>query len=279
MTASQTCSLCGAPGAKTSNGVHYEANDLVPSGFSFTTIPICPRCGGLGIEFDCEDFHQKVSQIIEFKHLYHPMDGFPQPPAILRYQYLKGLIEGVEKLLSVYGPGNQYCFAGEMVESNSPDREVLEMTRLEASRILERVTSTVGDYPFAIRSLMHEANVALYSGDVNKGLRLFKVGVDMLPNDASLVHDYAVMQIRFARNIEEALSLFIRATTLEPKRSLHFYQAAHVLEVLGRGNESAIYMSHIALCPDFENFVKEIDPKKRERLIRSVSQNSQYRLN
>ncbi len=244
------CSWCGHKGvAGDGNGVFRDV-DVDISTRGYPGIPVCGGCGGLGVEYDTEDFKRRMERIMKLRFEFHPIDNFPDPPDIILYQTLKSLLEEVKELTEKYGCGNEKSFARTLL-SGSYDK-VLSFLKEEAAKILEELEHDEAPTPEA--ELERPALKAFYSGDLEKGEKLFKELLKSHPENSMIMHDFGAMLIKFKRDPERALRYFIEATKLNPKKALHFHQVARTLVLLGREDEAQKYFVEATQQPDFEEF-------------------------
>ena len=99
--------------------------------------------------------------------------------------------------------------------------------------------------------------IAFYEGRTQEAKRIFEQIMEKYPNSSYVPHDYAALLIRLNGDYEGALPLFIKSTQLEPKKALHFFQAAKCLAHMGRYKEAAEQLEKTLQQPDYNEFQEE----------------------
>lgn len=231
--------------------------DILYNNFSYPGIPICGECGGLGVKFDSEDFKERVARILKLRFEFHPIDNLPEPPTSIPYVKLKALLKEVEELNVIYGLGIENSYAMYFIAPHSPFREVLPMMEESIAVETKSINEYDPDVPDEAVESVREALIKLYSGEIDEGLRLFKIVLEKFPNDSRICHDLGTISIIFKRDVETALEFFQKSTTLEPKKALHFYQTAKALVLLEKYPEAIEYFRLSMLQPDFKQFLAE----------------------
>ena len=95
------------------------------------------------------------------------------------------------------------------------------------------------------------AVIAAVKGEIDASEELWLQAMRENPESSYIVHDYAAFLVNFRRSYQLAAPHFERACMLEPKKAIHFFQAAscfHSLNVLGKMRQFA---SQARACNDF----------------------------
>jgi len=81
-------------------------------------IPVCGGCGGLGIQFDSDDFKERTDKIMKLRFEYCPQD--PEKMAALtipqKLNILKSIEQEVIDLVKTYGYGAENSLARQISE-------------------------------------------------------------------------------------------------------------------------------------------------------------------
>ncbi|KKT54328.1 MAG: hypothetical protein UX08_C0020G0007 [Candidatus Collierbacteria bacterium GW2011_GWB1_45_35] len=256
---SVTCSWCGHKGVPgDGNGVFRDV-DVDFNTLSYPGIPICGGCGGLGVEYEVEDFKARTSRICDLRFKFHPVDDLQEPPTVIPYVALRELIKEVEELVKYYGPASENSFSSRLLAPDSVYRRALSVMEKGVNETLERVKNYTPDIPRATISRCREALIALYSGEIDKGFRLYERLLKDFPTHSGLEHDYGTLLIMFKRDMPNALLHFQKSTTLEPKKALHFFQTAKALVLLKRPVDALVYAIEAKEQPDYPQVQAEND--------------------
>lgn len=277
----KTCSWCGHHGVSgDGNGIFMDTDFFPGKGFSYKAIPVCGGCGGLGVQFDTTDFKERTSKISDLRFKFYPVDKFPEPPSIVPYAYLKELISEVEQLVKIYAIDKD-CYATRLIKQNSHARGMLKILEELVEVDLSVLRSNNPDLPSEYAEENRLAMIALYSGKFEEGFRLFEKLLEKFPEDPVLWHDYAVLRMTFSRDDSKIDQLWQIATTKEPKRALHFFQAGKYYWNIAKEPYLAIdFFEKAKSAPDWAEFqvAEAVDFDELIRLIKEeVYFSSPYR--
>lgn len=259
MSDSKVCSWCGHKGVPGDGNGVFRDFDVDFNTFSYPGIPVCGGCGGLGVEHEVEDFKARTSRICDLRFKFHPVDGLQEPPIVIPYVALKELIKEVEELVKHYGPASENSFANRLLVPDSVYRRALSAMEKGVKETLERVKNYIPNIPKATIGRCREAMIALYSGEVEKGLRLYECLLKDFPDHSGLEHDYGTLLIMFKRDMPTALIHFKKSTALEPKKALHFFQTAKALAHLNRPVDALVCLIEAKEQADYSQFRKDND--------------------
>lgn len=251
---SQPCDWCARKGVPGDGDGQFRDVDVDFNKFYYPGIPICGGCGGLGIQFDTEDFKARVERILKLRFEFHPTDGLSEPPTSVIYVKLKALIKEVEELTQEYGLGSENSYARRFIAPDSSFREALATLEGYVEENIRIIKETKSDEDPNPVDATREAMLKLYSGEAEEGLAMFKAALEKFPNDNSLTHDYGSLVAMYGRDLPLAAEYLEKATKLEPKKALHFYQAGKILVQLGKYPQAIGYLHDTKLQPDYEEF-------------------------
>jgi len=250
------CDWCSRGGVKGDGGGVFMDVDFDSSDLSYRGIPVCGGCGGLGVQFNTRDFKRRCRRIGDLRFKYHPIDNLPlDPPDIIIYTNLKKLLEEIRALTEKYGFGLPNSYARTLLN----DRSFKEALRLLKENADEKVRSIreAARKPTKAEEESRQAVIHLYKGDIKEGERLFREAIKKFPDNSILRHDCGILTIEFRRDLKKALPHLKASTRLEPKKSLHFFQTAKTLLLLGRKNEAIEYFKKTQKQPDYKEFCEQ----------------------
>jgi len=227
----------------------FDDSDM-HSHFDYPGIPICGGCGGLGHKFDTEDFKERTKQIGKLRSKFHPNDGLPEPPLPVIYYSLAGIVTGVKSLVETYGRGVEGSFAS-IIADGAYDQMVASLgTEIQESiNQIKGVTEVENNYEFSQK----EAMLALYEGRFEEGLSLWQELVKKHSDSSQMSYDLGVVFINFFRDANNALECFVRATDLEPKKTMHFFATALLFSLMGKPFEGIPFLERAQLQPDYDD--------------------------
>lgn len=213
-------------------------------------IPVCGGCGGLGVQYEIEDYKERTRRICDLRFKYCPTDPSEREKLTTtdKLANLIALEAEVKDLVSIYG-AKEDSFANEINEGCLlPKIEELH----ELAKIIEQIRNTPSD---EIKEDLKEPSIAYVEGRNKAADKGFKEAIKKHPDSSFPEHDYAVFLAEGLENYEEAAKHFIRSTYLEPKKSLHFFSAAKCLTTIGRISEAILYLKEMKSQGDFSEFV------------------------
>ncbi len=225
--------------------------------FSYPGIPVCGGCGGIGLQYNTEDFKTRTSRIMELRFQFHPVDSLPEPPEALIYHSLRELVEQVKSLSVDYGPIPAESFAAEIVAGKYDKALFALKANVDSDIALVKREDITND---VAKQATISAILALLEGKFEEGYKLFEEAITKYPDNSVIQHDYGVVLVTYKRDAENALKWFINATKLDPKKTLHFYQTAKLLKHMKRHGEAMWYLEEAEKQPDFDDFVREHSP-------------------
>lgn len=248
----KTCSWCGHHGVDgDGNGIFMDIDAFPGRGFSYSAIPICGGCGGLGRQYKTTDFKARTAKICDLRFKFYPTDRCPEPPSIVPYKYLRELLKEVEDLVARYKITSD-CYATRLIRPESHARKTLKLLKELVQADLQVLSENNSDLPTTHSEANREAMIAIYSGEFKKGLQLFQALLEKYPQDSTLWHDMGILHMTIDRDIEKAQSCLEKAVTLEPKKTLHFYQLGNLYLQAKNGN-------YLKAIHAFENAKKQLD--------------------
>jgi tetratricopeptide (TPR) repeat protein len=261
---SKPCDWCSPEGVKGDGNGIFRDSDYDFSILSYPGIPVCGGCGGLGVQYDSQDFKERCERICTLRFKYHPTDSLAiDPPFILIYTNLKKLLEEVKELTEKYdSPSNS--FARDFINDKRYE-EGLKVLKETADQTLRNAIEA-GKRPTEAEEESRKAIIKLYKGDVETGLDLYKKTVAKYPKNSVLLHDYGVILLTFERDSEKALECLVNATKLEPKKAMHFFQVATLLVLLDREEEAIKYLKETQKQSDYKKFSEQSHVKVGEIL-------------
>jgi len=231
--------------------VDFDSSDL-----SYRGIPVCGGCGGLGVQFNTRDFKRSCRRIGDLRFKYHPGDNLAlHPPDIIIYTNLKKLLEEIRALTEKYGFGLPNSYARTLLNDRS-FKEALRLLRENANKKVRSIREAARK-PTKAEEESRQAVIHLYKGDIKEGERLFREAIKKFPDNSILRHDCGILTIEFRRDLKKALPHLKASTRLEPKKSLHFFQTAKTLLLLGRKNEAIEYFKKTQKQPDYKEFCEQ----------------------
>jgi tetratricopeptide (TPR) repeat protein len=225
-------------------------------GFFYPAIPICSGCGGLGVEIDSDEFRTLAQKVYEYRFKYYPVDRFPEPPEIVPYTYLKLMLQTVEEIVHKFGQtSSEGCYAKWFIRPNGVFRELLKNLEEMVGCSLEIIKTGKSEVGYGQADRNKAVMLAIYSGDFEKGFKLFEDHLRDSPGISTLWHDYGILQISINRNAEKALKALEKAITLEPKKALHFYQLGNLyLSLDGKYLDALHSYGKARIQPDWAEF-------------------------
>lgn len=252
---SRICRMCGDEDLPGDGKGMFMDSDVGEDDFNYPAIPVCEGCGGLGIEFDCEDFKIRCRRIADLRFEFHPTDGLDEPPAILLYQTLTDLINEVGELVMIYGTGVEDSYATEILSEGFS--EVCDLLKEEADQTIDEISKMKPIKTHEGVEETRKAMLAMYRGNFYKGAMVYKDLLKKHPRNAYIRHDFAILILRFKRDKQEALRYFKESTFCFPKSALHFFQTARMLILLNREEEAMEYLKETKRQEDYEEFKEE----------------------
>jgi tetratricopeptide (TPR) repeat protein len=265
---SKLCTWCGS-GFDPNDGNGYLFDSDMNQSRIFPAIPICGGCGGLGVQFDTEDFKTRVNRIKTLRFQFCPIDPFPDPPTAVYYVALTGLIKEINALTKAYGFGNDNSFARDFKNNFRLYRDMLsimEMTmNMGAQKLKETPLYTSKVYAQAAMG----ATIKCFTGQIDEGIKQLKDLCEKYPNDSELINNLGTLCLLYKRDSDEAMKCLIKSTTLEPRKSLHFLSVAQLFHMLKNDQDTLVYLKLIKEQPDYQEFKKSV-PFNVEAAIRSL---------
>ena len=250
----EVCNWCGHMGVPgDGNGIFMDTDYFPGRGFSYSAIPICGGCGGLGIQFSTRDFQDRTDKIGDLRFKFYPMDSFPEPPSVVPYQYLNELLKEVEDLVARYKITSD-CYATRLIHPESHARQTLTALEELVQVDLQVLNEDNPDLPVTYAEANRGAMIALYSGKFEKGFQLFESLLEKFPDDSTLWHDYTILQIIINRNSSKIDELWSKSTSKEPKRALHFFQAGKYYWAEKKPYKALEYLKAAKDQPDWAEF-------------------------
>lgn len=264
---SKLCSWCGS-GLDPNDGNGYLVDTDMKQTREFPAIPVCGGCGGLGVQFDAEDFKTRVNRIKALRFQFCPIDPFPDPPMAVHYVALNGLIKEINELTDTYGLGNDNSFVRDFKNDYQVYRDMLNMMEMAmqmgAQKLKKAPLYTAKDYAEAAMN----ASVKCFTGQIDEGIKQLIELCEQYPNDSELRNDLGTLYLLYKRDSDEAMKNLIKSTTLEPK-SVHFLTVAQLFHMLKNDQDTLVYLKLIKEQPDYQEFKKSV-PFNVEAAIKSL---------
>ncbi len=250
----------------------FKDTDFFPGrGYSYQAIPICGGCGGLGVHYNTSDFKARTAKIAELRFKYYPTDKFPEPPSIVPFTYLAQLIKEVEQLVKIYKVSSD-CYAARLIRENSHTRSVLKMFEELVQVDLSVLKENNPELPAEYAEENQQAMIALFSGEFVKGFTLFESLLEKHPEDGTLWHDFAVLQMLISRDDSRIDDLWKTATSKKPQKALHFFQAGKYYWNIAENPFKALtYLKGARNAPDWAEF-QVTDGVDLDELIRLINE-------
>ena len=252
---SKPCDWCSPGGVVGDGNGVFRDSDYDFSILSYPGIPVCGGCGGLGVQYESEDFKERCVRVCDLRFKYHPTNSLAfDPPFILIYTSLKKLLEEVKELTEKYdSPSNSFA---KRFLNDKRYEEYLGILKESVDQIIKNAVEAE-KRPTEAEEESREAIINLCKGDVEIGLALYQKLIVKYPTNSVLLHDYGVILLTYERDSKKALECFVNATKLEPKKALHFFQVAKLLIFLERKKEAVKYLKKTQKQTDYKEFSEE----------------------
>jgi hypothetical protein len=223
-------------------------------------VPVCPRCGGLGLEADDSAFLRGVAEVREARFDHCPYekheDMISQPPAYLRLHALYELMGALERLETAAGASvSEDCFLRDLLavrDSRGPLYELVVRTRQQMADDL----ATWHDDP----EIRRPANRALWplislaiSGRLDEAERGLRDQTDW-PNTPSAETLLCVARFfsEFRRDWLSTLPFLKEARRVEPGCGEIHLELVSAYAALGRQPEMELSFMDAMDCPDIQ---------------------------
>lgn len=251
------CSWCGHSGVRGDGNGQFADTDYAPGrGFFYPAVPICSGCGGLGVQVQSKEFEKLTSKVYEYRFKYYPVDRFPEPPEIVPYKYLKLLLETVEEIVKKYGDlASENCYAKWIIRPNGVYRQLLINLEKIVNDNLEKIKFGKPELADSEVEKNRAAMLAIYSGDFDKGFKLFEDHLRECPENSTLWHDFTVLQMLILRSTDNIDEYWKKSTAQKPAKALHYFQAGKYYWNIAQDPFKALtYLNDALKCPDWAEF-------------------------
>jgi tetratricopeptide (TPR) repeat protein len=208
---------------------------------------VCGGCGGLGIQVENEDFSERAKKIMHLRFVYCPTDTrLPTPPMCLRLRALKELKKELAEHYQLYGEGRE-SYAKYLLDTKL---DQLVMTHEQSiEKEVERYTQTPDPSDEQIKTL-RQALLASVRGDLDQAESLFRERAEQMQNSIAW-HDLGTFFGMYRRDVERTIECYKMSCTLEPKKTLHFFELARILLLFERNQEAIPFLRQAIECEDF----------------------------
>lgn len=241
------CSWCTRGPLQIGSGLFRDFDSDLSYG-----IPICPGCGGLGVEIVSDDFKTRTKRIGDLRSAYCPVESVPLPdyPVPLRLKALKGIEREITELWTLYGANAPAKCPAASIAAGGLRRHIQELDG-DMAHVLQIMEGARLDTGGGRTTETRDALIAAFKGDVDAAEELFQRAMAVYPDSSIIVHDYASFLVGFKRSYKLAAPHFERSCEMEPKRALHYFQAARCFAFLKEDAKVRSLATQARACTDF----------------------------
>jgi hypothetical protein len=247
VSAPQACTMCADDVAPRPTGyvTHFDWED------DEVIVPLCMRCGGLGIVFDDEEFHRLVREIARLRFVVCPQSQLPDPSPRLQIIALEEMGSRVADLFKSFGRGVPEAEGSPAAIIAADGVPTLGRLRADHADLLQGFRNDFRKSSDPAEKTCALAMFLAHSGREAKAEQRLLESLDRFPTSVIAYRYVAEFFIVIRRDARRAVRYIRECIRLAPRNAEYRVILSAYLDMLGDEEGAHIAMASARECPDY----------------------------